>query len=164
MSTTGSIGGGTGASRHVDREDVKIPDPEPFTGDPKKARFFKVQATAKTKSPKYNAEEIKIRYVTNLLRDRAANWFVNYASLDGTYQFKTLKEFWQQFETQFVDQDPAGTAMSKIFDIKQGTRGVQAYLSEMYSLLVESKICEELASGDRSRRRRQYPWGDYEMG
>ncbi|KAI9778643.1 MAG: hypothetical protein M1816_004006 [Peltula sp. TS41687] len=51
MSTTRSIGGGTGASRHADKEDVKIPDPERFTGDPKKARVFKVQATAMTKSP-----------------------------------------------------------------------------------------------------------------
>ncbi|KAI9782976.1 MAG: hypothetical protein M1816_001635 [Peltula sp. TS41687] len=128
------------ASRHADREDVKIPNPKPFTGDPKKARVFRVQATAKTKSPKYNTKEIKTRYVTNLLRERAADWFVNYASLDGTYQFKTLKVFWQQFQTQFVDQDPAGTAMTRIFDVKQGARDVQAYLSEMYPLLIECKI------------------------
>ncbi|KAI9777277.1 MAG: hypothetical protein M1816_004813, partial [Peltula sp. TS41687] len=62
MSTAGSVGGGTGASRHADREDIKIPDPKPFTGDPKKAQVFRVQvfrvqATARTKSPKYNTEE-----------------------------------------------------------------------------------------------------------
>lgn len=74
------------------------------------------------------------------MRDSTAQWLLNYINESDDYQFKNYKEFWSHFDTQFVDQDLDGTAMTKVFNVKQGNRDTQSYLSELYPLLVKSKV------------------------
>ena len=105
---------------------VKIPDPQPFKGDPKTEQMFIAQLTSKVMGSEFEGNEnLRIRYVTALIHGDAAEWLVTFIGGNGiSYEFTSYVDFVTKFKAQFVDLNPKATAARKLFALKQGQEDI----------------------------------------
>ena len=121
---------------------VKIPDPQPFKGDPKTVRTFIAQLTSKVMGSEFeNNELLKVRYATALIHGDAAEWLVTFIGTDGiSYEFSNYIDFVKKFKAQFVDPNPKAIATRKLFALKQGQEDVQTYLTKVIPIAREADL------------------------
>ena len=141
---------------------VKIPDPQPFKGDPKTARTFIAQLTSKVMGSEFEDNELlRVRYATALIHGDAAEWLVTFIGTDGvSYEFSSYIDFVRKFKTQFVDPNPRATAARKLFALKQGQEDIQTYLTKVIPIAREADLglvaTKEIIKGNLNEKSRQY--------
>ena len=166
MSTTPNTSNfATSSSQHGQQsmgKRVKIPDPQPFKGDPKTARTFIAQLTSKVMGSEFEGNEsLRIRYATALIHGDAAEWLVTFIGANGiSYEFTSYIDFVTKFKAQFVDPNPKATAARKLFALKQGQEDIQTYLTKVIPIAREADLglvaTKEIIKGNLNERSRQY--------
>ena len=141
---------------------VKIPDPQPFKGDPRTARTFIAQFTSKVIGSEFEGNEsLRVRYATAFIHGDAAEWLVTFIGTDGiSYEFTNYIDFVKKFKAQFVDPNPKATAARKLFALKQGQEDIQTYLNKVIPIAREADLglvaTKEIIKGNLNERSRQY--------
>ena len=141
---------------------VKVPDPQPFKGDPKTARTFIAQLTSKVMGSEFeNNENLRVRYATGFIHEDAAEWLVTFIGTDGiSYEFTNYINFVRKFKAQFVDPNPKATAARKLFALKQGPEDIQTYLTKVIPIAREADLglvaTKEIIKGNLNDKSRQY--------
>ena len=98
-----------GPQQQPQLRDCKVPDPEPFKGDPEDLDRFILQVENKfvMEPTRFGTDVIKIRYTGQLLKDKAYRWYKAYhlqiSSRDafrvrGTYDLDPQFASWDRFE------------------------------------------------------------------
>lgn len=96
-------------------DDLKIPNPEPFKGETKKAKVFLLQLSSRIQAAArlIGNDTAKVALVTLLLHDEAANWALGYQNDDGTgYTWANYTAFVKDFKAQFIDPNLVGSALA----------------------------------------------------
>ena len=141
---------------------VKIPDPQPFKGDPKTERTFIVQLTSKVMGSEFEGNEnLRIRYATTPIHGDAVEWLVTFIGANGiSYVFTNYIDFVTKFKAQFVDPNPKATAARKLFALKQGQEDIQTYHTKVIPIAREADLglvaTKEIIKGNLNERSRQY--------
>ena len=141
---------------------VKIPDPQPFKGDPKTGRTFIAQRTSKVIGSEFEGNEnLRVRYATALIHGDAAEWLITFIRTDGiSYEFANYIDFVKKFKVQFVGPNLKATAARKLFAFKQGQEDIQTYLTKVIPITQEADLglvaTKEIIKGNVNERSRQY--------
>lgn len=105
---------------------LKVPDPEPFKGDRRDYRRFKLQMQYKLREDAH-ALGGPTGYIFNRMRDSAANIAISW--LD-RHPFGTESQFWEFLDAQFADTLAAERARNKLQSYRQKKTSLQTFNAE----------------------------------
>jgi hypothetical protein len=121
--------------------DIKVAEPEYFTGNRTKTQRFMLQLNNffKAQPNKFNTDEKCISYTISLLRGPAFDWVAPYLEMDHK-MLRDSREFRKLFGHAFEDINRQERAEAELLEIKQGSKSASELVSTFQRLTLESEV------------------------
>ena len=129
----------------------RVPDPATFDGSRENLEGFIVQPCIKLFSDPshFPTPTLRMRYAFNRLEGRAQTQILPFIQ-NGVFQLNDSDDIIRILEATFGHPDPAATARTKLYGLKQGKKEFTAYFAE-FQMLVSKLSWDEHAKLDALR-------------